>query len=126
MTLDVTKPIQRRDGWAARIVCTDRLDSKPSRRNLVVLVTDPNDKTEYIHVYNATGKYEGSTENSRDIINIPVSIRIAGFINIYPTTDYDSRSTIIFYDETEANLAASNERIACIPVCITAELPQSK
>ena len=66
MTLDVTKPVQTRDGRKARIICTDRAGSD---FKFVALIL--NEGLESVYVADASGRVYTDTECRHDLMNVP-------------------------------------------------------
>lgn len=68
MTLDLTKPVQTRDGRAARILATDILGTCPVAAAITTFEGD-----ELIYAYTADGRFVSGPDPARsgDLINIP-------------------------------------------------------
>jgi hypothetical protein len=66
--LDLTKPIQTRAGWPARVLATDLHNSMGQPG--VVVITHPNGY-EYVETMLSNGRQWGDIERSTDIINVP-------------------------------------------------------
>lgn len=74
--LDLTKPVQTRDGRPVRILCTDRV----GKYQMVGLILE--DGHEYVETWNLNGqKYEGIISDI-DLINVPPK-PVKYFINVY-------------------------------------------
>lgn len=103
--LDLTKPLQTRDGQPVTILTTERPDSL----HPVVGMTNAG----LILTYTAQGKvYSGGREHELDLMNVPERRTI--WLNIYqnqPPREYSSRD--------QANFFADPGRIACIEVTYT-------
>lgn len=67
MTFDPTKPVQTRDGRAARILCVDR---KSADYPIVALVSVGASAAESIHRFGADGRAPYHSRGS-DLVNIP-------------------------------------------------------
>ena len=67
MTLDLTKPIQTRDGRAVRILASDVKGTYP----LVAAVTRRNTNREAVEAYTIEGRFLNNRENPLDLINLP-------------------------------------------------------
>lgn len=76
-TLDLTKPVQTRDGRKARIICTDAL----SATYPVVALVMSKDGFEYTSAYTLEGEYHPPNVCDEDIFNIPVEV--VTFKNVY-------------------------------------------
>lgn len=88
--LDLTKPVQLRDGRKARIICTDRVsDHYP----VLALIPDTDGK-EYSESYTVEGKLytHGSGNSQMDLVNVPERHSI--FLNIYKTGNVCQHSTL--------------------------------
>lgn len=67
MKFDPSKPVQTRDGRAARIVATDR----KSNHYPIVAFVESGDE-EYCHTYTTDGRYHFVGEESpSDLVNLP-------------------------------------------------------
>lgn len=71
-TFDPTKPVQTRDGRAARIICTDRKDTAVNNPcPLIALVTQVNGLESYYN-FQLNGRFSiYTTKSDADLINIP-------------------------------------------------------
>ncbi len=99
--LDLTKPVQTRDGRKARIICTDRLHGVEP---IVALVTEQ-DGVEYAADYRTNGRFLNFSESDWDLINVPE--RLTGYANIYPNREVGH----LYPTREEADLYAGTERI---------------
>ena len=73
---DPTKPVQTRDGRAARIICADR---KMALGTIVALVTNEDGSESHIITCGDTGRRSGYTlDGPFDLINIPDHVRSSG------------------------------------------------
>lgn len=63
--LDLTKPVQTRDGCPVRILCTDRQSNQP----LVGLVTE--DNCEFVCSWPTSGRFHSDECHPLDLINVP-------------------------------------------------------
>ena len=67
--IDLKKPVQTRDGKAARIICTDRTNSEYP---VVALVYLPDDFGEQLETYTLKGRYsQANVDNPYDLVNVP-------------------------------------------------------
>ena len=123
MTFDPTKPVQTRDGRAARIICSDARLSWGAP--LVALVQAPGRSGELIEFYDAEGRAKTTIDGSNDLINAPekgtrwvgVWRRENGSILIS-----DDGATKADADEYARNITLRDtgwRRIACKPVEFT-------
>ena len=106
---DPTKPVQRRDGAKARIICTDR---DYNIYTIVALIGDSQEPEEFT----AKGNYSYRDEmhdfkNDYDLINIPE--KHVRYINIY---DYDGTIFYSHKSKEEADNKQERGRLACIRV----------
>jgi hypothetical protein len=68
MTIDITKPVQTKDGRKARIICADM---KFSTYQLVALISSEHGE-EHAEYYTKEGAYWGDgEESSKDLVNVP-------------------------------------------------------
>lgn len=65
--LDLSKPLQTRDGRKARIICVDR--KSDIGHNLLALILDE-ETTEYPQCYNMQGKFIKGEDHKLDLMNI--------------------------------------------------------
>ena len=101
---DPTKPVQTRDGRAARIICTNR---KMARATIDALVTQA-DGSEFLEGFGDTGGVHNSAYRSaNDLVNIPE--KRFGWMNIYPATK-------LFASREDADDASHAGRVSCIKV----------
>lgn len=77
MTFDPTKPVQTRNGCAARIITSNR---KCERFPIVALVEDDGD--ELIHIYTANGK-EGVSEVDSPLDLVNIDDGVYRWVNVY-------------------------------------------
>lgn len=103
--LDITKPVQTRDGKPARIVSTKLGDTYP----LGVIATYPDGK-EVFYTCVINGKYNAiSSYSVLDLINVPE--KRAVWLNIY-----ENNFVIMHTNKESCDSLASPGRIACIEV----------
>lgn len=107
MSLDLTKPVQTRDGRAVRILCTDRKGKYP----IIGLMPDRDDGScEMLISWSGDGHYGGAANyKALDLVNVPQVIE--GWVNVYPDA-----ISILHPTRAEADRNASlPRRIACVP-----------
>lgn len=75
--LDLTKPVQTRDGRPARVIATDR----KATRSLVVLIDDGSG-VERAVTRHADGRYSQHRDGNGDLVNVPETTYL--FVNVYP------------------------------------------
>jgi hypothetical protein len=117
--LDLTKPVQTRDGRKVRIICTDRKYGNP----IVALVDD----MEVVTRYSSDGKagdwaIKGNPDF--DLVNTPEKFEVKGWVNVYRAASsgclylggavYDTRET--------AAASALTGAIASIPIHLTGNI----
>jgi hypothetical protein len=116
-TFDPTKPVQRRNGAAARIIYTGAAGTYP----IIALIGDDGD--EKPSSYTEHGRYVfNGQEDPLDLINIPVKHTL--WINIYPM-DALLRIGVISRDLHPTREAADDAdrrggRIACVEITFEA------
>ena len=80
--LDLTKPVQTRNGKPARIICTDVKSGQP----ILALVKCP-DRTEAVISYSIDGSFFPDDRTSdNDLINVPNKKTFEFWVNLYPTS----------------------------------------
>lgn len=104
---DPTKPVQTRAGDSARIICTDRVGTRP----IVALVKQ--DNTESVSTYTKDGFAYCGESNPNDLVNIPEKRLV--WLNVYPN-DIGAHLS-----RAKADANAGSERTAYI--CV--ELPDN-
>lgn len=117
LKFDPTKPVQTRDGRAARIICTDRkVDGYP----ILALVTQGNGSEDVLS-YRTDGGFFGSKgSHPVDLINIPQKV----WVNLY-RAEHRGLYTVegrYWPTQSAANYYAKKDRIACIEI----ELPEGE
>ncbi len=110
MTFSPTWPHghQTRDGRKARIICTDRSGERP------IIALALWDDTEALITCRSSGAVFVHRENPDDLINSPApkrKVRVERWMNVYA-----DGSTNVFFDKTQANMHAHEDRIACIHI----------
>lgn len=99
--LDLTKPVQTRDGRPARIICTDR---KSDHYPILALLME--DGTEYTTSFTVDGEcYQNGGENRTDLVNVPPK-RTSRFYNAYENGDcfqHKSLDSAKFHADYAAN-----------------------
>lgn len=74
-----TRPIVTRDGHAARIICTNRIDK--THPILALLFEDEDRDREVVYQYTSQGEYYTNAISPHDLCFVP--IKKTGWINIY-------------------------------------------
>ena len=74
-----TRPIVTRDGHAARIICTNRVDKTHSI--LALLFEDEGNDREEVYQYTSKGEYYPNASSPHDLFFAP--IKKDGWINVY-------------------------------------------
>jgi hypothetical protein len=110
MTLDLSKPVQTRDGRKVRILCTERRQAEGW--TIVGLIDGPGEDT--IRCWKAGG--DTWADNER-LVNVPEPER-TGWVNIYAPAHGHVTGTIIFDTREQAVRMPPNDpsRIACIEI----------
>jgi hypothetical protein len=99
--LDLTKPVQRRDGGVARLICTD---VKDERAILSGQVTSEKGVEIVFHHY-PDGRCFFGENNAYDLVNVPEPPRVhVRYFNVY-RSDYDA-------DGVRTGSGVVNRRIA--------------
>lgn len=112
MSLDLTKPMQTRDGRKARIVCTDRVADDYTLVALVVSKLG----NEMPEVYLPSGTKWRGMDCPDDLVN--VKTKKSGWINVYPPSfsDRDSMVGNIYHTEQEAINGSAYDRIDTVEI----------
>lgn len=95
-----TRPIVTRDGHAARIICTNRIDKTHSI--LALLFEDEDRDREEVYQYTSKGEYFSNASSPHDLFFAP--IKKEGWINIYHHEGRNSSSSKGIYDTKEEAL----------------------
>jgi hypothetical protein len=98
--LDLTKPVQTRDGRPARIVCTDR-----KRENYPVLALVTNSTGfEEVTSHCADGKfYESGKISHHDLVNVPPKVVSELYRNVYPNNSIGAYYSTLSAAKREAS-----------------------
>ena len=112
--LDPTKPVQLRDGRQVRNVCWDYLLSNGMIGISAIVRTNDNEHDFYQLWYSNGIAYQGKSDNSNDLINVPE--RIEGWVNIYNEGDI---MQLCRTKEMADKYASKQGRIACIKISFT-------
>lgn len=117
MSFDPSKPVQTRDGRAARILCTDRKDS---RFPIIALVTYANG-SETPSYYTKNGGYNDPICNKHspgDLINIPE--KHVRYMNVFLINGTISNGSLHHTKEVAEKSCGSGEnRVGCIKIEFT-------
>lgn len=95
-SLDLSKPVQTRDGRKARIIATDLAGNQP----LAVAVTDPSGN-EWLSCFSLDGSYypyNSDHPEPEDLVNTPE--RKEMFMNLYLEQDTKLAPTVVIGHET--------------------------
>jgi hypothetical protein len=71
LALDLTKPVQTRDGRKVRILCTDRLTMYTKHLCVHGLVTEHGGAHEFPETWSKEGRVLSLREHDLDLINVP-------------------------------------------------------
>jgi len=79
--LDLTKPVQTRDGRKVRILCTDKSSGRTDRETkIVALVTSKELEVEEVLVYFSNGRFLYNSEYKHDLVNVPEVLRVPVYL----------------------------------------------
>lgn len=109
-TLDPTKPVQAREGRAARIVCTDR---KCRSEYPIIALVEQLDGVEEVFRFTRDGRFIDNTTDAMDLVNIPEKKTV--YVNMYA----DRREVRIHQSREEADRSAAPTREACVAITYT-------
>ena len=107
MTLDLTKPVQTRDGRKVRILCTD-MDGEYD--SIVGIVMNTNE-SEQCESWRPDGHYYDTSETNSDLVNVPET-RVV-WVNMYPGNFHTLWPA---KERADAMQKSDNSREACIRV----------
>ena len=93
-----TRPIVTRDGHAARIICTNRVDKTHSI--LALLFEDEDSDREEVYQYTSKGEYFSNASSPHDLFFAPE--KKEGWINLYKDKDDIVTDKFIFHSEKDA------------------------
>ena len=106
--LDITKPVQTRDGRKVRILCTDA----HIQDDFEIVGIVYNNSTNQLDYWKSNGSCYASEESIDDLINAPETFEFKRWVNVY-------EDEVLYWRSKEAaDKAASQGRIACIEVVI--------
>lgn len=101
-----TRPIVTRDGHAARIICTNRIDKTHSI--LALLFEDEDRDREEVYQYTSKGEYFPNASSPHDLFFAP--IKKEGWINIYHYDGIENANAARrIYDTKEEALSCKNK-----------------
>ena len=104
---DLNKPVQTRDGRAARIICTDACN----RQYPIVALVAQTGGRELPLTFTTEGLFEAYREGgSEDLVNVPENIKGHYWVNLYEAPN----SPCLHPSKEEANTYAAGKRVACI------------
>lgn len=107
--LDLTKPVQTRDGRPVRIYRTDGSGIRPIHGAI-----KNSEGHEYVAQWYANGRHYGDTiKSSCDLVNVPV--RHTVWVNVYSFFQV----VYLYPTKSEADQRAGADRIACVPITFT-------
>lgn len=110
---DPTKPVQTRDGRPVTILAMG-VDSPDGP--IVALVTCPAGYVNAMHFY-SDGRYLAGYDSPDDLVNVPQTLVVDGWMNVYATVEARRRNRPQVWDTRfDADKAASSERVACIKI----------
>lgn len=112
---DKTKPVQTRDGRAARIVAELNTPAFP----LLAVITNKDGSEGAQHFSREGYLYGANARNDLDLVNVPVKITRTYFINVYPNES--GSMDCLHQDRRSADVEASEGRLACVPVTVEFE-----
>lgn len=112
---DKTKPVQTRDGRAARIVAELNTPAFP----LLAVITNKNGSEGAQHFTREGYLYGPGSLNPADLVNVPVKITRTYFINVY--SNESGSMDCLHETRHSADSEASNGRLACVPVTVEFE-----
>lgn len=104
--IDLTKPVQTRDGRRVRILCADAKGDFP-----IIGAVEERDGTERSGSWMRDGRYLCTGPSTSDLLNLPEKRPV--WVNVYPPgvqRDY------YHPDKASADSFATSSRIACIEV----------
>lgn len=120
--LDLTKPVQTRDGRSVRIFCTDGGGDMPV---LGAIGAYPKGHWD-LRRWSAKGfiRPPGYGADNDDLMNIPETFEQELWLNVYKKAPGSLREwgTAFHYNREDADRSAGNDRVACVHVVIKGEV----
>ena len=105
MTLDLTKPVQTRDGRPVKLIT-------PRERNPEFPVTGYIGTLPYVDMWTLDGRFIPERPNCHDLINIPDPKRVVDFwVNVYPLS-----ISGVHLSKELAEINKTGERLDCIHI----------
>lgn len=106
-----TRPIVTRDGHAARIICTNRIDK--THTILALLFEDEDRDREEVYQYTSKGEYFPNASSPHDLFFAP--IKKEGWINIYHYEgNPEANASRTIYDTKEEALSMRFKFNGCV------------
>ena len=112
--LDLTKPVQTRDGRKVRVLATDR---KGAAYYPVLGLLTQADGEETVESWTLVGEFYSGDTDEADLVNVPE--KIVGYLNVYGTRSQYGQTSYRLYDSRAIADAEADDmrgRIACIRV----------
>lgn len=108
--LDLSKPVQTRDGRKARIICTDL--KCPDFPIVAAFQLTGSFNEEVSSTFRRDGTFLSGTQTVSDLINVPEKREV--WINFYPKEE--GRLPRVHDTKSDADKHASKDREACVKV----------
>lgn len=111
--VDLTKPVQTRDGRPVRILATDR--KSPMRTHPILGLVDNGPNTEDVVCWMPEGRYHESQEHHFDLVNVPPPPPVVVYANVYPA---GPRLFGAYASRADADLGAGGTRVGCMRIVL--------
>lgn len=109
--LDVTRPVQTRDGRKVRLFETN-LKNRNTRLAGIITMQDGE---EFVAAWRADGRATNVREDPIDLVNGPQKRQ--GWMNVYEASTPEMMNAVIYPTRAAADQrAADRRRLACLPV----------
>lgn len=109
--IDVSKPVETREGHPARIIASDVKTEYP-----IIAVVKISEHKEVVRAYSKDGTFlmDGSPSKA-DLVNVPEKLTFYGWLNVGTRGHEDG----VFSTRDRADAFAKPDRIACLPLEIS-------
>lgn len=112
--LDLTKPVQTRQGQPVRVLCSDRAHPEYP----VIALVRMQNGTEFLETYTADGKRVPSAadDSLNNLVNVPQ--KIEGWLNFYADGSF-SQYLHSIRENADDIAEGAKDRVACVKISYT-------
>lgn len=107
--LDLTKPVQTRNGRAAKIAAVLK---NPKHNYPIFAVVTERDGSESTSSHTLAGGLFSAGESPSDLVNVPEKIEYLRYVNIYA----GGPGQVLHLSKAEADILQSPGRLACLEI----------